>query len=120
MPIYEYECNDCGHRLERLQKVTDAPLARCPACATASLRKLVSAAAFRLKGSGWYETDFKGEESRRNLAKGDDKPKRADRDEGKPADAAGDGQKDKRKSVGDSAASTAKKPAAGDSAGSAA
>jgi putative FmdB family regulatory protein len=59
MPIYEYECNQCGHTLEKLQKVGEAPLSDCPACGKAGLVKLVSAAGFRLKGGGWYETDFK-------------------------------------------------------------
>ena len=60
MPIYEYECKACGHRLEALQKMSDDPLTECPECHKAELKKLVSAAGFRLKGSGWYETDFKG------------------------------------------------------------
>lgn len=60
MPIYEYRCTSCGHELEALQKFSDAPLADCPACNTDSLTKLVSAAGFQLKGSGWYATDFKG------------------------------------------------------------
>jgi len=59
MPIYEYECQSCGHRLEKLQKISDDPLVDCPSCAKPELSKLVSAAAFRLKGGGWYETDFK-------------------------------------------------------------
>ena len=59
MPIYEYQCEDCGHKLEKLQKLSDALLKVCPSCSQASLNKLVSAAAFRLKGGGWYETDFK-------------------------------------------------------------
>ncbi len=59
MPIYEYQCEACGHRLEKLQKISDDPLKDCPECNKAELRKLVSAAAFRLKGGGWYETDFK-------------------------------------------------------------
>ena len=59
MPIYEYQCGSCGHSLEALQKISDAPLRDCPACSASSLRKLVSAASFRLKGGGWYETDFK-------------------------------------------------------------
>ncbi|MEX1196305.1 MAG: zinc ribbon domain-containing protein [Pseudohongiellaceae bacterium] len=59
MPIYEYECRDCGHRFEALQKISDAPRTDCPACGKASVSKLVSASAFRLKGGGWYETDFK-------------------------------------------------------------
>ncbi len=60
MPIYEYRCTSCGHELEALQKFADAPLVDCPACKTAALTKLVSAAGFHLKGSGWYATDFKG------------------------------------------------------------
>lgn len=59
MPIYEYRCNACGHELEALQKMSEAPLQECPACDKPDLQKLVSAAGFRLKGSGWYETDFK-------------------------------------------------------------
>jgi len=59
MPIYEYQCESCSHRLEKLQKMSDAPLSDCPECGQSTLRKLVSAAAFRLKGGGWYETDFK-------------------------------------------------------------
>ncbi len=60
MPIYEYRCEKCGHELEALQKMSDDPLTDCPACGAPSLRKQISAAGFRLKGSGWYETDFKG------------------------------------------------------------
>lgn len=59
MPIYEYQCKDCGNRLEALQKISDAPLTQCPNCHQQGLTKLVSASSFRLKGGGWYETDFK-------------------------------------------------------------
>ncbi len=59
MPIYEYRCSACGHELEALQKLADSPLKECPACGQSRLSKLVSAAGFRLKGSGWYATDFK-------------------------------------------------------------
>jgi len=59
MPIYEYECAACGHTLEKLQKLSEPPLSQCPECSAESLQKLVSAAGFRLKGGGWYETDFK-------------------------------------------------------------
>lgn len=59
MPIYEYECSACGHRLEIIQKFSDAPLAECPACGKSALHKLLSAPSFHLKGSGWYQTDFK-------------------------------------------------------------
>ena len=60
MPIYEYACKACGHRHEALQKMSDDALTDCPECGKPELKKLVSAAGFRLKGSGWYETDFKG------------------------------------------------------------
>jgi len=60
MPIYEYACTDCGHKLEVMQKMNDLPLKECPACNQNTLKKLISAAAFHLKGTGWYETDFKG------------------------------------------------------------
>lgn len=59
MPFYEYQCGSCEHRLEVLQKISDDPLLYCPECNEAALKKQVSAAAFRLKGTGWYETDFK-------------------------------------------------------------
>jgi putative FmdB family regulatory protein len=70
MPIYEYECQACGHRQEALQKMSDAPLVECPECHKPELKKLVSAAGFRLKGGGWYETDFKGG-SKKNVASKD-------------------------------------------------
>ena len=59
MPIYEYKCNTCDHQFEILQKINDVPAKTCPECNSHNLRKLVSAAAFKLKGTGWYETDFK-------------------------------------------------------------
>ena len=59
MPIYEYRCASCGHELEALQRLSDAPLTECPACHKPELQKLVSAAGFQLKGSGWYVTDFR-------------------------------------------------------------
>jgi putative FmdB family regulatory protein len=59
MPIYEYRCESCGHNLEALQKISDQLLTDCPECAKPTLKKQISAAAFRLKGGGWYETDFK-------------------------------------------------------------
>jgi len=67
MPIYEYQCESCSHGLEALQKLSDAPLVDCPACGKASLKKHISAAGFRLSGSGWYETDFKSGK-KKNLA----------------------------------------------------
>ena len=59
MPIYEYRCDQCGHQFEVLQKISDAPVKNCPKCNSNNPRRLVSAAAFKLKGTGWYETDFK-------------------------------------------------------------
>lgn len=59
MPIYEYKCEHCFHQFEILQKMSDEPAKFCPECGKESLRKMVSAAAFKLKGTGWYETDFK-------------------------------------------------------------
>jgi len=70
MPIYEYVCNECGHQLEALQKISDAPLQVCPACEKNGLKKKISAPGFRLSGSGWYETDFKSK-NQKNIAKGD-------------------------------------------------
>ena len=59
MPIYEYRCDECGHELEAIQKMSDEPLTECPECGKPGLKKMVSAAGFRLSGGGWYETDFK-------------------------------------------------------------
>ncbi|MGB0957698.1 MAG: FmdB family zinc ribbon protein [Litorivicinus sp.] len=67
MPIYEYVCSACEHSLEALQKLSDAPLTECPSCHQDSLRKRMSSAGFRLKGGGWYETDFKSG-NKKNLA----------------------------------------------------
>ena len=71
MPIYEYQCQACQNQIEALQKISDTPLLDCPQCGAASLKKKVSAAAFRLKGSGWYETDFKTG-NKKNLVGGGD------------------------------------------------
>lgn len=66
MPFYEYRCETCGHELEAMQKISDAPLTNCPECGKPALKKLISAPGFRLKGGGWYETDFKSG-NKRNL-----------------------------------------------------
>ena len=80
MPIYEYRCGACGHTLETLQRIGAPALTTCPACSAEALRKLISASAFRLKGGGWYETDFKTG-NKKNVAQsdkgGDSKPKPA-------------------------------------------
>ncbi|MFC5435897.1 FmdB family zinc ribbon protein [Rhodanobacter umsongensis] len=71
MPIYEFECSSCGHRFDRLQKLSDTDPSICPACDAPHLRRKVSAPSFRLAGSGWYETDFKKDgDKKRNLAEG--------------------------------------------------
>ena len=71
MPIYEFECSHCGHRFDRLQKLSDTDPSICPACDAPQLRRMVSAPSFRLAGSGWYETDFKKDgDKKRNLVDG--------------------------------------------------
>jgi len=71
MPIYEYRCDSCGHEFDALQRLSDDPLKECLACNATAVRRLVSAPVFRLKGNGWYETDFKSDkENKRNLAGG--------------------------------------------------
>ena len=87
MPIYEYQCDKCGHHLEALQKISDKPLRECPECGKHSLKRLMSAPLFRLAGSGWYETDFKSDkEQKRNLVeKGEKEPKAEQKAESKPA-----------------------------------
>ncbi|HEX7011184.1 MAG TPA: zinc ribbon domain-containing protein [Steroidobacteraceae bacterium] len=99
MPFYEYECDSCKHYVEALQKISEPPLRKCPSCNKQTLRRLMSAPVFRLKGSGWYETDFKSDkEEKRNLAtsdeaaeskadgKGDGQSKPAAKSESKPAE----------------------------------
>ena len=89
MPIYEYVCRECGHEMDALQKIADAPLVDCPQCNSPSLKRRISAPNFRLKGQGLYETDFKSDkEKKRNLADGgksDDKSSKSDGDK-KPSD----------------------------------
>lgn len=63
MPIYEYRCDGCGHEMELMQRMSDDPMKDCPVCKESKLKKLISAAGFRLKGAGWYETDFKNSKS---------------------------------------------------------
>ena len=92
MPIYEYECEACKHRHEALQKINDPLLTDCPVCGRSALKKLISAAGFRLSGSGWYETDFKSD-NKRNLATGDSQ-KKSDSKDTKKADKKDGGKKD--------------------------
>lgn len=96
MPIYAYACKECDHALDALQKIADAPLVDCPNCGKPALKRLLSAPRFRLKGQGWYETDFKKDNQRnlhgekepakKDVAKKDDKPadKPADKAAAKP------------------------------------
>ncbi len=85
MPIYAFECAACGHRFDRLQRLSDADPTDCPDCGAAQVRRQLTAPSFRLAGSGWYETDFK-KDGRRNLADGGDaKPAAAPEAAAKPA-----------------------------------
>lgn len=90
MPIYAYKCNACGHAFDRLQKLSDPEPAACPACGVAQVQRQVTAPAFRLAGSGWYETDFK-KDGQRNVVRKDEAPVAAGADkpaaEAKPASA---------------------------------
>ena len=87
MPIYEYACRSCEHQFESIQKASEQPLQDCPECGEPTLKKLLSAPVFRLKGSGWYETDFKTGD-KRNVAGNGDAEGGAER--GKPDEKAGD------------------------------
>ena len=84
MPIYGYVCKACGHTLDALQKISDEPLVDCPECGAAELKRQLSAPRFRLKGKGWYETDFKSD-NQRNLA-GDKEPGKSDGKDDKKTD----------------------------------
>ena len=115
MPIYEYQCGACEARIEKLQKISDAPLTTCPECGADALKRLVSAAGFRIKGGGWYETDFK-KDGKRNLA-GDDKSSAS----GSSAGDSSTSGTSSSSSTSESASKPAAKPSAGEAkAGSAA
>jgi putative FmdB family regulatory protein len=111
MPFYEYQCRACGEQVEVLQKISDAPLKKCPACGKSQLQKLVSAPSFRLAGGGWYETDFKTDKDRqRNLVDGEKaEPKVDAKAEAKP-DAKPDAKPETKSEVAKPAAEA--KPAA--------
>lgn len=80
MPIYEYQCQDCGHQFDKLQKMNDPVLTDCPECNQASLKKLISAPSFKLTGTGWYETDFKNKQPKADPKKeGAEKPAAAEK-----------------------------------------
>jgi putative FmdB family regulatory protein len=114
MPFYEYQCKSCGHELEAMQKVSDAPLKKCPHCGKSQLTRLMSAPVFRLKGGGWYETDFKGDkDNQRNLAdRPDDAPKDAKDSDTKGKDEKGKDEKGKDSKDGKDAKAAETKPEA--------
>ena len=114
MPFYEYSCESCGHELEALQRLSAEPLVDCPACGAAALRKKVSAAAFRLKGTGWYETDFK--DSGKPKTEGDDKTdgNKDSKADGKQEAATDDSSAKSSDSATDGGKSTASSPTDGD------
>src|ERR1700738_5380055 len=129
MPFYEYQCKSCGHTLEAMQKVNDSPLKKCPHCGKSQLTRLMSAPVFRLKGGGWYETDFKGDQdNKKNLADRpeaeaakDDKAPAVDAKDSGGKEAAGDagkdaGGKDAAKPAEKAADKPAEKAASSDSA----
>ncbi len=119
MPIYEYRCKACGHTLDALQKLADAPLKDCPECAKPQLKRLISAPAFRLKGGGWYETDFKSDkEKKRNLADGGNKESAAKNDSSKSESSKSESSKSESSKSSESAKSDGgKSSAAKDSSG---
>ncbi len=111
MPFYEYECSACKFYVEALQKISDPPLVKCPSCGKETLQRLISAPVFRLKGAGWYETDFKSDkENKRNLAE-DKEPAKSDGDDKKVKVRASKALKKVavKKAVGKSAKKAAKK-----------
>ena len=115
MPIYEYECAACGAHHETIQKMSEAPQKKCPACGKLRLRRLISAPVFRLKGGGWYETDFKSDsESKRNLHAEEKAGKSEATDKPATKDAAGDAapKADTKAEAKDGGATTPKPEAA--------
>ncbi|MEI2646534.1 MAG: zinc ribbon domain-containing protein [Candidatus Competibacter sp.] len=91
MPIYEYRCQSCNHELEAMQKLSDPELSDCPACGKPALKKLISVVGFRLKGGGWYETDFKKGGAQKNVVKEDTAPKESKESKESSASGACDG-----------------------------
>jgi len=84
MPIYEYQCGVCGHKLEAIQKLSDPVLVDCPVCGKPTLKKLLSAAGFQLKGSGWYATDFKGGDKKKDQSDSGSEPGKKGKSESDP------------------------------------
>lgn len=114
MPIYEYQCQACGIRHEALQKMSDDPLTDCPECGEPKLKKLVSAAAFRLKGGGWYETDFKSGQ-KKNLVEGEGGKKSTDGASTKSADSKSGAGDTKSSTKGDKTSKSSAKSSGSDS-----
>jgi putative FmdB family regulatory protein len=115
MPFYEYQCRACGTQVEVLQKISDAPLKKCPDCGKSQLQKLISAPSFRLAGGGWYETDFKTDkDKKRNLVEAEKgEAKTEDKAEAKPevkAEAKPEPKPDKKEAKASSDSSPAAKP----------
>ena len=110
MPFYEYECQACKFYTEVMQKISDAPLVKCPSCGKRRLKKLVSAPVFRLKGGGWYETDFKSDkEGRRNLVGADKEEPKAEAKDSKDSKDS-QGPKDAKPEAKEAGTETAKTP----------
>jgi putative FmdB family regulatory protein len=110
MPIYEYRCGSCSHELEALQKISDSPLRKCPECGRLTLRRLISAPVFRLKGGGWYETDFKGDgDKKRNLV--ETSPSESSKSESSESSKSADSAKSDTSSKSEGAAKETKTPA---------
>jgi putative FmdB family regulatory protein len=108
MPFYEYECQNCKFYTELMQKISDPPLEKCPSCGKKAMQKLISAPVFRLKGSGWYETDFKGDgENKRNLAGADKEESKSE----EPATSKTDAKADAKSDAKPAAAETKSTPA---------
>jgi len=108
MPIYEYACKNCGHTLDELQKMSDDPLVVCPECGEPKLKRLISAPRFRLKGEGWYETDFK-KDNKRNLSSGDGEPAKKDKADSKVDKKSTDGKSSDNKSTSTSKSESSSK-----------
>ena len=98
MPFYEYQCTKCGFEIEVLQKMSDAPLKKCEECGKSAMKKLVSAAAFRLKGGGWYETDFKSG-NKKNVADTAEGKKAETKSNAKPGEKTGTSTTSKKAST---------------------
>lgn len=131
MPIYEYQCQECGHQLEALQKISDDPLTDCPECSESALQKLVSAASFRLKGGGWYETDFKSGDKKHIAESDSNKPgsgekggtgessaKDSDKKSGAKKEVAGDSKSTSKEKTSTGSSTSSSKSSAGTGASS--